>query len=116
MHNKIIVILAILLGEIAMIFTEILSAYLYQINDGFFFSTFLKLIVAITVGAWILLGGYALGLVAFGNIWIVSAISITSILIFEPILAYIITGQLPTAGALIGFAFGATGLLVTLFL
>jgi hypothetical protein len=55
------------------------------------------------------------GLVAFQNVWTLSAISVASIIIFEPILAYFLTAQLPSVGAGIGFVLGITGLLVTLF-
>lgn len=56
-----------------------------------------------------LIGGYMIGYNAFRNIWIVSVISVTSILIVEPVLAYTICRELPTRGALIGFVFGMVG-------
>ena len=52
---------------------------------------------------------------AFKNIWIVSVISITSILLIEPVLAYFIFDQLPTKGAAIGLVLGAIGLYLALF-
>jgi hypothetical protein len=70
----------------------------------------------ITVAGFLLLTGYILGLAAFKNIWIVSAISISSILIFEPAMDYIVTQQLPTRGALVGLIFGALGIVSALFL
>lgn len=97
-----------------MIATEILSAHLYQVHSEPFIGNLLKLGIGISAGAWILLAGYTLGLSSFGNIWVLSAVSITSILLFEPIIAYQITGQLPTPSALVGFAFGAIGLVITL--
>jgi hypothetical protein len=56
------------------------------------------------------------GLKIFKNIWIVSVISITSILIIEPFIAYFIGGQLPTKGAIIGLVFGVLGFAAALFL
>jgi len=60
-------------------------------------------------GSIFLIEGYMLGYTAFRNIWIVSAISITSILIVEPLLAYDLFQQLPTKGALVGFVAGIIG-------
>jgi hypothetical protein len=50
----------------------------------------------------------------FKNIWIVSAISITSILITEPILNYLIFHELPTKGALAGLILGVIGFVLAL--
>jgi hypothetical protein len=50
---------------------------------------------------------------SFRNIWIVSALSITSILIMEPLIGYLVFQQLPTRGALFGLLLGAAGFLVT---
>jgi hypothetical protein len=113
MGQRIIVLIAIVLGEIAMIFTEITIAHLFQLNVQSYRAIW-KLVVLVTVGAWILLAGYALGLIAYRNVWVISAISITSILIAEPLLAYKITGQVPTTGGLVGFTLGAAGLIVAL--
>ncbi|MEM5778032.1 MAG: hypothetical protein QXK49_00160 [Candidatus Aenigmatarchaeota archaeon] len=58
--------------------------------------------------------GYIFGFSSFKNIWIVSIISITSILISEPILAYTFFHQMPTTGALIGLVFGVLGFISTI--
>lgn len=70
----------------------------------------------IIIAGILLLSGYMLGLKAYKNIWIVSVISITSILIAEPIINYTVTHQLPTKGAFIGLIFGVLGFLSALFL
>lgn len=75
----------------------------------------LELGVVIMVGSFALLAGYMLGIKAFNNIWIVSAVSISSILILEPIVAYSVFRQIPTKGAFIGFLLGAAGLIIALF-
>lgn len=115
MTIKIFAFTAILIGEVAVMLVEILGARFYGIDHQSFWGTFLRLVVPVTVGAWLLLVGYMTGLIAFQNVWVLSAVSVASILIFEPILAYFLTGQLPTTGAGIGFALGITGLLITLF-
>ena len=53
------------------------------------------------------------GLKAFDNIWVVTAISVTSILIIEPIIAYSIFRTLPTGGVLVGMILGALGFVAT---
>ena len=63
----------------------------------------------ITLGGLALLVGYVLGYHVLRNIWIISAVSIGSILIVEPILALLMFDQLPTHGAAIGFALGVIG-------
>ncbi len=60
------------------------------------------------------IAGYILGYKSFQNIWIVSALSITSILIIEPILGYALFQQLPTKGAFLGLILAVIGFIVTL--
>ena len=67
------------------------------------------------VGGGLVVAGYMTGFKAFKNIWIVSVISIASILLVEPIMNYFIVGQLPTRGALVGLVLGAGGLFSALF-
>src|SRR5690348_16293060 len=55
--------------------------------------------IAGAVGGLLLVAGYILGYSKFQNIWIVTAISIGSIVIFEPILAAILFRQVPTLGS-----------------
>ena len=68
-----------------------------------------------TFGGFLLLAGYMLSMQSFKNIWIVSAVSIASILIAEPIIDYTVTGQLPTKGAIVGLVFGVLGFISDLF-
>ena len=104
--------LLILAGEVLSIYAEVKAASLYTSDGHSFGRIFLRLAFAVTLGGIFLLGGYMLGLKAFKNIWIVSTISVTSILVAEPILAFTVARQTPTPGALIGFALGLVGLLV----
>lgn len=112
---KIIAFLSIVFGEVLIIYSEVLAAKLYTSNVSFS-STLTQTIPAGIVGAILLVIGYALGLKAFQNIWIVSAISIGSLLIVEPMFNYFYIGHTPTLGSGIGFALGVLGILASLFL
>jgi hypothetical protein len=68
------------------------------------------------VGTFLLITGYALGLKTYQNIWIVSAVSIGSLLIIEPIFNFLYIGDWPTLGAGIGFALGVLGILAAFLL
>jgi hypothetical protein len=114
--TKIFSILIILLGEVIVIYAEIAGAKYYSLNPESFFRAFLRILPVVIVGGCTLLSGYMFGLKIFKNIWIVSVISITSVLIVEPALAYLVTGQIPTKGALIGLVFGILGFAASLFL
>jgi hypothetical protein len=50
------------------------------------------------------------------NIWIVMAVSVGSIVVVEPLLAYMMFEHLPTTGAVIGLVLGVVGILAALFL
>ena len=104
--------LMILAGEVLSIYAEVKAAHLYATKDPSFRHVFLSLVVIVTVGGWSLLAGYMLGLRAFKNIWIVSTVSIASILVAEPILAYLVAHQVPSRGALVGFVLGIIGLIL----
>jgi hypothetical protein len=114
--NKFFTVLIIFAGETLAILAEIIAAKYFALNDAKFANIFLKALPIIIVAGILLLCGYMLGLRAFKNIWIVSAISITSILIAEPIINFTVTRQLPARGAIIGLAFGILGFISTLFL
>jgi hypothetical protein len=61
-----------------------------------------------------LIAGYVISYATFKNIWVVSAVSVTSILIVEPALSYLVFRELPGRGAIIGLTLGALGFLATL--
>jgi hypothetical protein len=114
--NKFFTILIILLGETLGILAEIVAAKYFAVNNAKFAGIFFKALPIMIIAGILLLCGYMLGLRSFKNIWIVSAISITSILIAEPIINYTVTHQLPTRGALVGLIFGVLGFIAALFL
>ncbi|MFA6306855.1 MAG: hypothetical protein WCV70_02635 [Patescibacteria group bacterium] len=112
---KLLALALIIIGEAVMIYAEISGAKIYSGNFTFQ-QAFLKSIAAIFIGGAILLSGYIMGYRGFKNIWIVSAVSVTSILVIEPVLNYLIFQQLPTKGALIGLILGIIGFISALFI
>ena len=112
--NKFLVLLAIIIGEILMIYAEIAGAR--DNVSGIHGNMFWKVYLIGALGIWLTLTGYIFGNYIYKNIWIVTVVSIVTILIVEPPVAYFMTRQTPTRGSLIGFILGALGLLATLFL
>jgi hypothetical protein len=115
LFSKLAVIFLIFFGEALFIYVEMLVAKSYNMADKSFLSVFLKALPFSIIFGSLIIAGYTLGLKAFQNIWIVSVTSITSIIIMEPVMAYFVTGQTPTRGALIGFILGITGLISALY-
>ncbi len=113
-YVKILAVLLILAGESASIYAELMAAKNYTLSQQPFLFAFLKMLPFIFVAGGFLLAGYILGYKSFQNIWIVSAVSITSILVVEPFLDYTLFQQLPTKGALIGLILGVIGFIITL--
>ena len=111
-YSKILVIILLFLGESLCIYAEVVGAK--NAGSSSFLLIFLKMFLIITLAGGLLVASYMLGFNAFKNIWIVSAVSIASILIMEPTLNWIIIKQLPTPGAIIGFVLGVIGLFVSL--
>lgn len=109
---KVIPVIFLFVGETIGIVAEIFSAK----SSNNFLRTFLFGFLLITISAVFLILGYMLGFKYFKNIWIVSAISILSILMVEPILDYTVFNQLPTKGAFIGLILGAIGFAATIFI
>ncbi len=106
-------IILIFFGEFIAIYAEVAASKHFSLNQTA--SGLLRGIFMFIVAGVFLVVGYALGFKAFKNIWIVSVISITSILILEPVIDYFVFNQLPTKGAGIGLILGAVGLYLALF-
>ncbi|HCW08950.1 MAG TPA: hypothetical protein DGG95_16465 [Cytophagales bacterium] len=111
--TKLISIALIAVGEILAIYAELYSAHQLQAKSTqqVFWISF----VIMTLAGAALLGGYMLGYKSFDNIWIVVAISIGSILVVEPIVAYSMFKEIPTKGAIIGLVLGMAGTLTSMF-
>jgi hypothetical protein len=109
---KILAIVLLIVGESLAIYAEMLAARNFNVSDSPLLQMFFKMFLLMTIAGGFLLLGYVIGFSAFKNIWIVSVASITSILVAEPILAWILFKQVPSIGAIIGFILGAIGLIV----
>lgn len=61
-----------------------------------------------------LLGGYRLCTRVLGDVWAVGVLSIVTILIAEPAITLLVSGQRPGPGAVVGLLLGGLGLLIAL--
>lgn len=111
---KILAILFLIFGEILTIYAEMLAARHFSMHSNFL-EMFFKAFLTVTLAGLFVISGYMLGFKAFKNIWMITALSITSILLVEPILAYMIFRQIPTKGAAVGLFLGTLGMLATIF-
>lgn len=111
--NKYVILPIIFCGEALMIFAEMWGAKQFQLSG--FWNIFWKMLIVQATGGAMLVTGYLWGYAGFKNIWIISAVSITSILLIEPILAFLIFHEIPTKGAGVGLILGAVGLSLALF-
>jgi len=98
------VIALIILGEVLAIWSELLVCYDKQ---ALWTSMFW-----ITVAGFPLVFGYQLAYHECKNIWVVSASSLCSIVIIEPILVWIMFHQVPTLGPILGLVCGCLGLIL----
>ena len=115
-HQYLTMSLALMIfGEILTIYSEVYASKL----PGHPFETpmmFLKPMVLISIAGVSLVLAYWLGYQGTGNIWVVTVASLTLLLILEPIVIYAMLKELPGRVAIIGFSFGAAGLIATLVL
>lgn len=106
-------IILIFAGEALSIAAELIASRQFGTNKNP--HIFICMFLLITFAGTLLIGGYIVGFQQFKNIWIVAAISVTSILIVEPLLAFALFQKLPTTGAGIGFVLGVFGTVAALF-
>jgi hypothetical protein len=111
----VIILIQKILGIVLLVIGEALSIYI-ELSLAKNNSNLLIMVLVFTAATPFLLYGYMWGYSAFKSIWVVSIISITSILIIEPVLCYSIFKELPTKGALMGLVFGILGFISAIFL
>jgi hypothetical protein len=116
MFGKIASLLLIFAGEVLSIGAELVGSKRAAEAGAHYWSVFTLMFLVITLGGALLVGGYMLGYLHYKNIWVVTALSIGSILIVEPLLAFVLFHQAPTLGAWVGLTLGALGIAATLFL
>jgi drug/metabolite transporter (DMT)-like permease len=103
-------------GEVLSVYTEMIAAKNIPNHSALYSFAFVKSSAWMGIAGAMLIAGYVISYAAFKNIWIVSAVSVTSILIVEPALSYLVFHELPGRGAVVGLTLGSLGLLATLFL
>ncbi|MGE8412724.1 MAG: hypothetical protein ACN6QY_10215 [Pseudomonas sp.] len=103
------------LGEFCAIYSEVVVARLAHAGttSG---NELLVPVLIMCLGGLCLLAAYWLGYVAVGDIWIITVVSVTSLLILEPLVIWALFQQMPGRGALIGFCLGALGMLSAVLL
>lgn len=112
---KIVAVAAIFVGEALSIIAELIASRQFG-KAGGDVTMLLPMFVLISVGGVLLVFGYALGYMHLKNIWIIVAISVGAILVVEPVLAFILFRDVPTAGSLVGLTLGALGTVGAIFL
>ena len=114
-YLKYLVPLFIFFGESLSIYAEMVGEKSNYLATQPFWQIFIKVFLLITFAGAFLVAGYMLGLSAFKSVWVVSVISITSIIIVEPTIGWLFFKQIPSTSSIIGFAFGVVGLVITTF-
>jgi hypothetical protein len=114
--STLIAILLIFVGEALSIGAELGASRRFAEHNDAYVLIFLWMFPLIALGGALLVVGYMLGYSHLKNIWIIAAVSVSSIVVVEPLLAFLLFRQLPTFGAAIGFALGVLGTLAALFL
>jgi hypothetical protein len=112
----VIAVLLVFFGETLSIGAELVASKRAAAASPNYLSIFLLMFIPIAIGGACLVAGYMLGYIHLKNIWIVAAVSVGSILIVEPVLAFVLFRQLPTLGASIGLACGVLGTAAALVL
>ena len=113
--SSLVFILALIFsGEALAILAEVVGAKREAKRDRHLERVFGFMVVIITFGGAVSLGGYMLGIALVQNIWIISVASIASELVIEPFVDYALLKQLPTRGAALGFLLGASGMILAL--
>lgn len=102
-------------GEFCAIYSEVVTAKLAQTGSGSW-EAFLLPVMLMCFAGLCLLGAYWLGYVVVGDIWVVTVVSVVSLLLLEPVVVWFLFQEVPGRGALIGFCLGALGMLATVLL
>lgn len=115
MTQQILTALALFFGEAIIIGAELWAARTFSTSAHQWWLIAGAFCLSL-IGIVLLVYGYTWGYQAFKNIWIIVALSVASILIVEPVVAWILFHEIPTKGAFLGFVFGVVGTLVTIFI
>lgn len=110
-----LILASIFFGEVLIIYSEQLGAKLYGLLSYPFLTAFAFTIIPAFLGAALLVTGYMLGLKYHQNIWAVTALSLGSILIVEPLFNYLYIGHVPDTSEFIGVLLGVAGIFAVVF-
>ncbi len=110
--NQFFTALALFFGEVFIIGAEMWAAKHFNRIDPWV--TILPAFLISLIGLILLVYGYTFGYQAFKNIWIVTAISVSGILIVEPLVAWLLFKEIPTLGALIALILGIIGVITSI--
>jgi drug/metabolite transporter (DMT)-like permease len=110
--NQILTGLAIFCGEALVIGVEMWASKFF--NPMRPWAVLTPAIAVSIVGVCLLVYGYTFGYQAFKNIWIVTGISIASILVVEPLVAWLLFQEMPTTGAFIALVLGVIGIITSI--
>jgi hypothetical protein len=103
------------LGEFCAIYSEVVAARLAHTGHTSWAELAGPVLIMCFAGLC-LLGAYWLGYVAVGDIWLITVVSVTSLLLLEPLVIWALFHEAPGRGALIGFCLAALGMLSAVFL
>ncbi len=110
--NQILTGLALFFGEFLIIGIEMWAARYFDSAKPW--AVIVPAFTISIIGVVLLVYGYTFGYQAFRNIWIVTAISIASIIVVEPVLAWLLFHEMPTTGAVIALVLGIIGIVVSI--
>lgn len=116
MTHRILAILFIFIGEVFSIGAQLVASKRVMHGSEGVTSFLVWMYIVGALGGVLIVAGYVYAYLYFKNIWIVTAISIGSIVVFEPILAFFLFKQVPTMGAAIGIVLGVLGIVSALIL
>ncbi|MES2203069.1 MAG: hypothetical protein V4474_01975 [Patescibacteria group bacterium] len=111
--NKLFAVVLIFAGEALSIGAELVASKRVAAAPSEHVAIFLMMFIPIVVGGALLVAGYMLGYLYVRNIWIIAAVSIGSILVVEPMLAWLLFREIPTTGAAIGLVLGVVGVVIS---
>lgn len=110
--NQIFTAFALFFGEALIIGIEMWAARHFDTSQPW--ATILPAFIISIAGAVLLVYGYTFGYQVFKNIWIVTALSIASIVVVEPFIAWILFREMPTTGAFIALILGIIGIITSI--
>jgi hypothetical protein len=114
-HYAFLAVVLLIVGEIVTIYAELAAAKLPADASAALAGSLMPFVLIAFAGICLVLA-YWMGYRVVGNIWVVTIASLTSILILEPIVVFVMFKELPSRGAVVGFILGALGFIAAITL